>query len=515
MRCAIMLNSITCCLAAHMWHRVGLLTDDDYAQVANKIVAPPSSDSRRRYMPGCFLGFAYEMQWLARPNYDAEPLKVEGAGVSDTAAYSYRTEWRDLLCKKYKDLLRVYVDTVYHQGSFEKRLEESTVKIVIDALIGGMKQSLSSSEQLRKSYAYIRSLTRAFDFNYAEFRRMIVAFGTLTEKLSAFVNNFQVTDLESLDDAAIKKLDKLRESLDDNCLNHTCGKYFNDSIPTPMLASARIPEAIDDDLIDRLDKYCKKMLACAHGFPEDISRHIFGFLMRYNGEKDPHEHLHLVYPEMDYEAWRHYWQAAQKQVTVELEALQRHVDEVQRCRSEQQLEPYVKYLVESMDSVLESHRITNSDQTLGSEKIVGMVDDAITAVAKDISSLSFEDIDELIANEAEAAVDDEDVLGSADSVRCEFELINIAGTVANDTPVPSPESIHKNINVNNAPASAAGSPQHSRAYGAAWSQSKTERLERVRKTIAKPKVKHNRRHLHGQTEGGKTNASESPERMED
>ncbi|KAI4292693.1 hypothetical protein PAPHI01_1967 [Pancytospora philotis] len=509
MRCVIMLNCIACCLAAHMWHRVGLLTDDDYARVAHKVVAPPAGDGRRRYMPGCFLGFAYGMRSLARPNCDDEPLKVGGAGVSDTAAFGYRTEWKGQLCREYNDILRDYRKLAYTEDSFEKRRGESVVNLdfFIKKHTEELKQKFASSERLRKSYAYLRSLTQVFDLNYAEFSRIMIAFNSLSKRISDFVNDFQVTNLEGLDAATIENLDTIRESLDARCLNHNCGKYFYYSIPAPVLTVAHIPEVIDDDLIDRLDGYCRKMLECVCEFPEDISRTISDYIMRCNGGKDPYEHLHLVYPELDYEAWEHFWQAAQKQVTVQLEALQRHVDDVQRCRSGQKLESYLKYLIKIMDS-------TNKDLGViyrGRAVSCDIIECATAAVAENIAALSFEEIDKLIAIDAEAA--DEGMLDSTSSVRSDFKFTSITDIGTSRAPVPSPESIREDT-----PASAEGAPQHSHAGGTAqpgWLLLKIEQLERACKTMADPQAQRNRRCLQRQTGGRDNTASEAPERMED
>ncbi|KAI4291010.1 hypothetical protein PAPHI01_0284 [Pancytospora philotis] len=329
MRCTTSFTCIAQCLATYMWRRAGLLTESDYELSKRAgIINPPVSGSGKRYMPCCFLGFSHVMQRLAAPICYDEPLKVDGAVKSDTAAHLYQTEWREQLFKIYQKALSNYVNESYYPYSFKKRAGKSTAKPPIDALNEDLKHFLPSSERLRKSYMYICDLLRAYDSAYLEFRNVIVAVNRISRETSAFVENSQVGELDGLDGAAVQGLDALREKIDYHS-DIATARGFNCHIPISVLGTDATRKSVGATFINHFRDYCRKGLAYVSRVPEEVSSEIvFSTVFAIGDVKDPFEHLHFVYPEMDYEAWGFFWRAAHNQVTGELEALQKHADEV-------------------------------------------------------------------------------------------------------------------------------------------------------------------------------------------
>ncbi|KAI4292691.1 hypothetical protein PAPHI01_1965 [Pancytospora philotis] len=541
MRCTIKLTCIAHCLAAslHTLHQAGLLTDEYYAKYTNAGIVSHGSDCRKRYEPSVCSRFNYDLQNLTKPNHGDNPLEANEADISDLTASGYSEAWKEQLCKRYQIVLIIYVNSVYQQNSFEKRVGENIVKTVVSALIDFMVPFFSNSELLRRNYTHVESLMDAYDYNYREFCAIMSAISHVSARLESVVENPQAKELESLDDAAIGELDALRKELDHRygAMQRESWECFRGYILTRVSRTDDAPQVLDDGLINRFTVYCEKALAYVWGVQERISagvisrairlREMAPYLSKYG--MDPYMSVHLVYPEMDYAGWGSFWLAAQKQLAHELEALQKHVDEVQICRSAHTFEPYLNYLVSSIDSVFENLRIAHRDRALSHEEIDKMIDDAITAVAEDASSLSFEDIDRLVASKTKA--DDQDMLGSYDmldneeAVGSDFELVSTSDTVADDAPGPSRKRTHNEMAAATDSTSAEGSSQHSRMGFAARSeqsplepepvkrmrtvlknylamesersQSEAELFERMCEMLAKLKTKPNQTHRQG------------------
>ncbi|KAI4292977.1 hypothetical protein PAPHI01_2251 [Pancytospora philotis] len=471
MRYTVTFTCIAQCFAAYMWRRAGLLTKDDCALLVSVGILP-ANDSGKSYEPHDFERFTQKITCLAKPIRGDNPLQVDG--YNTTAVGNYR-EWKEQLLEK---MLRIYVEHAYEEDSFEKREGAVDLVALINERTEEFERLFSPSEQLRMSRDYILSLMRLYDSMCYDFGEIIAAIDRLWRQFPEFGKDFEDKSLDSLEDAAIAKLNTLREELD-NRSKFAVGRRFKHSISNVILGTVTNPKAISDDIVKSYRDFCEKGLAHAHKIPEEISRKITLSCIKHTYVEDIYKHVHYVYPELDYEGWGSSWRAVQNQVTGELEALRKHVDDVQRCRSRHRLESYVKYLVENADYTFKTLGTLFRDRAASRE----LIDGAIIAVAKNISALGFDGIDKLTANKTES--NDGDMVGSDNAINPDFKLMSADDTVtSNDNaPGPSRKRTYSAVTAEGTPTSVGGVPQHSRTNAAPQSKkpySNTEPIERMR-----------------------------------
>ncbi|KAI4292527.1 hypothetical protein PAPHI01_1801 [Pancytospora philotis] len=327
----------TRCSGACMLHHAGLLTDDDYARLVRAGAAQSAGDSCPGYVPYGFSEFNHEMRALAGPLIDNEPLHAGAGDDVRISAYDHYSEWREQLCRKCQEMLGRYVQQAYRKDSFVKRDGENDIAPLIDACAGELAQILSSSDQLRRSYLYVSALIYAYSKKFYAFNDLMGAIRCRARDTADIAKNVQDKELEELDAATIRKLDRLRMLMDHDGVGLGLERGFDGSIPNDVLGTFAAVDATGSTFINSFKDFCKKAFAYVNRIPERISSEIivrgaFGVDDKTQHiDEDPFEYLHFVYPEMDYEAWGSFWRAARNQVTNELSALQKHVDELSNC----------------------------------------------------------------------------------------------------------------------------------------------------------------------------------------
>ncbi|KAI4292807.1 hypothetical protein PAPHI01_2081 [Pancytospora philotis] len=395
MRCAAKFTVIAQCLAAYMWHRAGLLTKDDCDELIGEGVLS-ADDNGKEYKPHECERFTYKIHRLAKPIYGENPLEVEEAG--NTTVLGYYKEWKELL---FEEILKIYVEQAYERDSLRKRSVANAVDSAtfINEHAAELEQLFSSSERLRKSYSYARCLLSACDYAYYRFRDVInaITVNANSYAFSKFVKGLQGEELDSLDGAKIDDLNRSRMTLDNPSGMASRRSFphrkYNGILGPSSNTASRI---INDQFMDNFKECCKEALAYIYSFPEEISREIVWFATRCRGRdspEDPYEHLHYVYPELDYEGWGSFWREALIQVTTELKALERHVNDVANFRSNNlEVEPE---LFEEMDNAfndvifaINTHNATYPDHTIvpTSRLISKIIPGEIENVAKRVST---------------------------------------------------------------------------------------------------------------------------------
>ncbi|KAI4292808.1 hypothetical protein PAPHI01_2082 [Pancytospora philotis] len=364
MRSVSKLTCIAHCLAAPMLHRAGLLTSDDYALVTH--FHPHANDSSVQYTPSTFKDFKYEMQRISKPIRGDEPLSEDLAGVCDNTALGYYREWRDQLSNFCTVLLKRYVKESYRYDRFKKRAGGNPIDIpsLANELRAFSIQATPSSVLLRKSYEYVKNLMLAYACKYGEFDGVMVAIGCISSKISNIVKNLPYKDLERFDPATIDKLNSLRSKLEADSREKGLMVQFAGRIDESVLGTAETPRAIDNNFITVFKSYCTDALAHASKIPGRISKdtilhRTFDIFAKgqFDEVEDPFAYIHLVYPELDYEGWGKCWRAIQNQVTSELEALQKHVEEVSICMSNPQ--EFIQSLIDKFDNTMSGHTTIN------------------------------------------------------------------------------------------------------------------------------------------------------------
>ncbi|KAI4291365.1 hypothetical protein PAPHI01_0639 [Pancytospora philotis] len=510
MRCTNKFTCVAQCLAALMLRQAGLLTEHDYTLLTNAGIVSPTSDSGEHYVQDAAKCFRHKMKNFAKPIHGDEPLMVEAGNIT---ASGYHREWKEQLCREYQNILRRHVEHTYNEDSLHKRDGGNGVEPSVDASTEELRQAFLSSEQLRKSCVYVRSLVDAYNRRCNSFYDLMKAIKHKSKEILGTIKNPQDVNLEKLDPTSITMLNRLRKELDD-CTVLSSIKWFGGIVVNRIFGTAAAPKKVDDDLISAVKNYCNNSLVYVAQIPEVVSRSLivnaaFGISDHEirkitSGETtvrgalkdrldDPFENLHLIYPEMNYQAWGYFWKTVQKQLTVELEALKKHVDEVDRCRSGDKPESYVKYLVRRIDFVLKSRRNAHRGHELSHEKIDEIIEGSVAAIAREVSSLSFEEIDKLIANATE--VDDEGMTGSFEMLNIDdeadsnFELISAADTDASSASGISRKRTHDNVIAEEDSAYAGEHSHHycaDQATQSGESQSEIERkLEHAREMLAK------------------------------
>ncbi|KAI4292809.1 hypothetical protein PAPHI01_2083 [Pancytospora philotis] len=346
MRCTVTFTCIAQCFAAYMWRRAGLLTKDDCALLASVGILP-ANDSGERYAPHDFERFTQKITCLVKPTRGDNPLQVNGHNTTAVGNYG---EWREQLHK----ILRIYAEQAYKKDSFKRREGESTVDLI--ALINErpeeFKQVFSPSAQLRSSYEYLVLLMRSYDFAFGDFTEIPLAIDRIWRQLSKLGEDFKDKSLDSLEDATIMKLNTLRGELNQRS-KFTSARGFNLYISDDILGTATNPKPVDDDIVKSYRDYCEKGLAYAHKVPPKLSNEITHNCIKRVCIEDIYKYAHYVYPELDYEGWGICWRAVQNQVTSELEALQKHVEEVSVCMSN--LQEFIQLLADNFDSAMSGH----------------------------------------------------------------------------------------------------------------------------------------------------------------
>ncbi|KAI4292811.1 hypothetical protein PAPHI01_2085 [Pancytospora philotis] len=376
MRCTTKFTVIVQCFAAYMWRRAGLLTKDDCDQLINDSVLS-ADDNGKRYEPHDFERFTHKIQYLAEPIHGENPLELEDAG--STTAFDHYQIWKEQLLK---GILKIYVKQTYERDSLQKRSEANAVDpaTFVNEHAAELRQFFTPSERLRKSYSYARILLLACDDAFYKFRDILYAVNVNSHIFSSFVKEFGGDELDRLDEAVVDRLNAFREALD-SYSNMAGGGGFQDSKYNGALG-ARVTRVINDQFMDSFKECCKEALAYIYLLPEKISKDIVKFTTYCReGVKDAFEYLHFVYPELDYKGWGSFWRKARIQVTIQLKALERHVDEVYNFRSNNlKVEPG---LFEEIDIALaEQSRARQSDHESTPENTDEIIAGEIKAVAK-------------------------------------------------------------------------------------------------------------------------------------
>ncbi|KAI4292694.1 hypothetical protein PAPHI01_1968 [Pancytospora philotis] len=392
MRGTTKLTCIAQCLAASLstLYRAGLIRDEYYSIYISSGTITHASSTSNSYEPRAFSRFKYDLQHLAAPICEGCRLEGVEEGAGDISAVAHYMEWRDQSIKAYRKVAEKYVNDVYHVNSFEKRVDESTVADVANALTKDMERFFSSPERLLKSYEYIRSLVKVYRRDYNRYNAIISAIMHVSMKISDASSNPLSKELESLDDKTIEKLDALREELDVRYYNikGEVREYFDNYIPKRTLGMA---DSLDGNFFDGFIDYCKNALSYIYGVQEKVSeviiystvciRRNLSYLSAYG--KDPYVYVHLVYPEMDYKAWGSFLRASQNQVANEVRALQKHVEEVSYCMSTYR--SFVPELFEGIDIATEKHiKAQRPDHARRPEEIGALLANEIEAVAEKV-----------------------------------------------------------------------------------------------------------------------------------
>ncbi|KAI4292528.1 hypothetical protein PAPHI01_1802 [Pancytospora philotis] len=337
MRCMSKFACIAQCLAAPMLHRAGLLTADDYAYLIEEGFDLPAIDSNSNYVPINSPSLSYTISSLAEPILGEEPLEVGGGFDAAVRASDHYNEWREQLRGVCQETLRKYVEQVYIKDNFIKHNGETNVGPLIDASALELEGIFSSSGQLRRSYLHVSDLIYRCNKELYHFFYLMIAFGNCSRAISATFRNLQDKNRNDFDAATLKKINGLRFEL--NCQGKGLGleKSFGGGISDAVLGTYGAVNATESAYINSFRDYCNNALAYARKLFGRISREgvvqgAFGIGDKVKRvDEDPFKYLHLVYPELDYEAWGIYWRTAHNQITNEVKALQKHINEVAYC----------------------------------------------------------------------------------------------------------------------------------------------------------------------------------------
>ncbi|KAI4292553.1 hypothetical protein PAPHI01_1827 [Pancytospora philotis] len=329
MRCATKFTCIAQCLAVSLstLHLIGLLTNDDYAQMAKPDSSTSANDDAARFTLPVFEGQLVGMPHLAEPTSGLSPLELPVQGISYTAASIYSKEWRMQLLEIYQNILRDHVKLAYKEDSFEKRREVNTGSFVAERT-EELRRFFLLSERLRRSYEYVRLLLRAYDYEYFEFRDIMLSLRNTAKDIINFAQSCHDKKLERLDAAAFEEMNALRDIIDKRSQAHGGKGAFSCPITTSLFGTAGAPNAIGVGYLYCIKNYRENALKhVLEVVPEKVSREIVNTYKKFGGDS-MFKYLHFVYPEMNFEGWGSFWEAARTQVIYQIDVLQRHANEI-------------------------------------------------------------------------------------------------------------------------------------------------------------------------------------------
>ncbi|KAI4292976.1 hypothetical protein PAPHI01_2250, partial [Pancytospora philotis] len=305
MRCASKFTCIAQCLAASLstLHQAGLLTDELYEKCTSAGICSSASRGGKLYEPKKFPRFTEEMPKLAKPVRGDNPLETIAINAWDAAPLDVYIKAKDKSLKEYLVLLKKYIKEVYHQNGFDKHVEESIVKAATAALAEDIAQLFASPERVLACYAYTRSLLCAYTYNYRKFGAVMLTMIHTSRDIASVVENPHDKELENLDDATIKELNRLRIKLNgrtaeaENVPSGCFRKFISDSV----LNKVKTSDITDADFINRVARFCKNSLEYVYAFQENLSTGVIaqavsiGARDEYFSEhgKDPYMFVHF------------------------------------------------------------------------------------------------------------------------------------------------------------------------------------------------------------------------------